>query len=87
MKLFNKKENFCIIADEETVFKVADFVDKYAIGDDTIETAFDGDLVRFKFQARKTGKMMYEMIRKEFENYYIRGKDTVFMIVQKRGVA
>lgn len=86
MKLFNKKESFCIIADEATRFKVCEFVDKYAIGE--IDTEFYDDLIRFKFQAKKTGKMMWEKICKKFgQEFYKKGSGNVFLIVQKRGVA
>lgn len=86
MKLFKKKESFCIIADDTTRFKVCEFVDKYAIGE--ADTDFNDDLIRFKFQAKKTGKMMWEKIRKTFgEEFYVKGAGYVFLIVRKRGVA
>ena len=83
MKLFNKMETFCIIADEETRFVVCDFIEKYTV--DAADVEFNDDLIRFKFHAKTTGKMMWEKIYEKFgSNYYVKGKGNVFLITQKR---
>lgn len=80
MRLFKNEEDYIIIADEETRFKVDEFVEKYG---STYSTLTD-ELATFSFRADKTRGEMVNKLRKTFEpEFRVIPGNHIFCVVKR----
>ena len=82
MRLFKTKEDYVIIADSDTRFKVDEFIERY----EPVYSDLNDELATFSFRTNETRDEMVKKLRKTFEpEFNVILGNHIFCVVKKMG--